>query len=134
MGIGNYSTPYAEAGFSFGDGQTSVINVHTRHISQKGNLPFQKYSHSNADVSGVFNTQGNAEVRAKAGFDNSTQYFYGYQPDTLKYTKDQLLQRLTNFNAMIGIRNKEANSYGISYDPTATLNFLVITGTVKKPP
>ncbi len=123
LGLGNYSTPYAEAGFSFGDGQTSVINVHTRHISQKGRLPFQKYGHSNVDLSGVFNTQGNAEVRGKVGFDNSTQYFYGYRPDTLKFSKDQLLQRLTNVNAMIGIRNKEANSYGISYDPTATLNF-----------
>jgi hypothetical protein len=123
VGFGNYSAPYGEAGFSFGDGKTSVINVHTRHISQKGNLPFQQYSHSNADVSGVFNTQGNAELRGKVGFDNSTQYLYGYQPDTLKFTKAQLLQRFTNLSGMIGIRNKEANSYGISYDPTVALNF-----------
>ncbi len=123
IGIGNYSTPYAEAGFSFGDGKTSVINVHTRHISQKGSLPFQKYSRSNADVSGVLNTHGNAEWRGKAGFDNSTQYYYGYRPDTLSFTKSELLQRLTNLKGMIGVRNKEANSFGISYDPTLTLNF-----------
>jgi hypothetical protein len=123
VGIGNYATPYAEAGFSFGDGKTSVINVHTRHISQKGSLAFQKYSRSNIDVSGVFNTQGNAEWRGKAGFDNSRQYFYGYHPDTLKFSNNELLQRFTNINGMIGVRNKEANSYGISYDPTITLNF-----------
>jgi hypothetical protein len=122
-GIGNYSTPYAEAGFSFGDGKTSVVTVNARHISQKGNLPFQQYGRSKADVTGVFNTQGNAEVRSKVGFENSTQYFYGFQPDTLKFSKTQLLQRFVNLNGMVGVRNKEANSYGITYDPTVTLNF-----------
>jgi hypothetical protein len=122
-GIGNFSTAFAQAGFSFGDGKNSAISIHTRHISQKGQLPFQQYSHSNADVTGIFNTSGNAEVHGRVGFDNSTQYFYGYQPDSLKFSKDSLRQRFTNLTAMIGIRNKEANSYGISYDPTVTLNF-----------
>ncbi|MDB5193902.1 MAG: TonB-dependent receptor [Segetibacter sp.] len=122
LGFGNYSTPYAQAGFSFGDGTGSVINIHTKHISQKGNLPFQQYSRSNADVIGIFNSKGNNELRAKVGFETSNQYLYGYQPDTLKFTKDDLKQRFTNFNAMVGLRNKAVNQFGISYDPTLSLN------------
>ena len=122
LGFGNYSTPFAQAGFSFGDGSGSALNVTTRHISQKGKLPFQQYSNSKADVAGILNTQGNAEIHGKVGFENSTQYYYGYRPDTLKFTKDDLRQRYTNLHGLIGIRNKEANSYRISYNPTLALN------------
>ena len=122
LGFGNFSTPFAQAGFSFGDGSGSALNVTTRHISQKGKLPFQQYSNSKADVAGILNTQGNAEVHGKVGFENSNQYFYGYRPDTLKFTKDDLRQRFTNLHGLIGIRNKEANNYRISYNPTLALN------------
>lgn len=122
LGVGNYRTPYAQAGFSFGDGKNSLVNIHAKHISQKGNLPFQQYSHSNADVLGVFSTQNNTEWRGKLSFDNSTQYFYG-SPDAVKYTKDSLRQRFNTLSGMVGFRNKEVNSYGITYDPTVSLNF-----------
>ena len=123
LGFGNYSTPYAEAGLSFGDGKTAIVNVHAKHISQKGSLPFQQYSRSNADVSGIFNNKGNTEWRGKAGFDLSNQYYYGYKPDTLKYSKDSLRQRFNTVSGMIGLRNKEVNSFGISYDPTLSVDY-----------
>src|SRR3954467_13692490 len=56
LGVGNYRTPFAQAGFSFGDGKNSIVNIHAKQISQKGNLPFQQYSHSSADVLGIFST------------------------------------------------------------------------------
>jgi hypothetical protein len=123
LGVGNYTTPFAQAGFSFGDGKHSLVNLSAKHISQKGSLPFQQYSHTNADVSGIFSSNENVEWRGKAGVDLSNQYYYGYKPDTLKYTKDSLRQRFTTLNAMIGVRNKQVNSYGISYDPTISLNY-----------
>lgn len=122
LGVGNFRTPYAEAGFSFGDGKNSIVNIHAKQISQKGNIPFQQYSKSNADVTGIYSTQSNTEWRGKLGFDNSNQYFYG-TPDVGKYTKDSLRQRFNTLTAMVGFRNKEVNSYGITYDPTVTLNF-----------
>lgn len=122
LGYGNYSTPYAQAGFSFGDGAGSVLNVHTKHISSKGRLPFQQYSRSNADAIGIFNSGGNAEWRANIGFDNNVQYKYGYQPETLTFTKEQLLQRFTTFKSGIGIRNKQHSEFGISYNPHLSLN------------
>ena len=122
VGFGNYRTPFAQAGFSFGDGKGSAMSVHTRHISQKGNLPFQQYSHSNVELLGIFNPQGNNEWRGKVAFDNSTQYLYGFQPDTLKFEKGDLRQRFTTLSGMVGFRNKAANEYGISYDPTLNIH------------
>jgi len=122
VGVGNYSTSFAQVGLSFGDGKTSLVNVHAKHISQKGNLPLQQYGRTNADVSGIFSSDGNIEWRGKAGIDLNKQYFYGFSPDTLKYSKDSLRQSFTTVSAMIGVRNKEVNSYGISYDPTLAIN------------
>jgi hypothetical protein len=123
VGVGNYTTPFAQLGLSFGDGRTSLVNVHAKHISQKGSLPLQQYSRTNADVSGIFSGKGNTEWHGQAGVDLSNQYYYGYSPDTLKYSKDSLKQRFKTLSAMIGLRNKEVNSYGISYDPTLSINF-----------
>ncbi|GEO07940.1 hypothetical protein [Segetibacter aerophilus] len=123
LGVGSYTTPFAQLGLSFGDGRTSLVNVHARHISQKGSLPLQQYSRTNADVSGIFSGKGNIEWHGKAGVDLSNQYYYGYSPDTLKYSKDSLKQRFKTLSAMIGFRNKEVNSYGITYDPTLSVNF-----------
>jgi hypothetical protein len=121
-GFGNYKTPFVQAGFSFGDGEHSLLNVHAKHISSKGSRPFQQYSRSNADLIGIFNTAGTNEWRGSVGFDNSTQYFYGYQPDTLKFNKDDLRQRLNTFRGGVGVRNKEQNAYGISYNPSFSFN------------
>ena len=55
-GIGNFRTPFLQAGLSFGDGTNSVLNLHTKHISSKGKLPFQQYSHSNGRIDWDFNT------------------------------------------------------------------------------
>ncbi|HEX8461053.1 MAG TPA: hypothetical protein VF623_06470 [Segetibacter sp.] len=123
VGYGNYSSPYAQVGLSFGDGKKSLLNVHARHISQKGNLPFQQYSHTNADLIGLYSTNENIEWRGKVGIDRSTQYYYGYQPDTLKYSKDSLRQQFMTKSLMVGVRNKETNSFGISYDPSLSINF-----------
>lgn len=122
LGFGNYRTPFAQAGISFGDGKGSAMNVLAKHISQKGNIPFQQYSHSDINFLGIFNTQGNNEWRGSAGFSNHTQYLYGFQPDTLKFDKDDLKQRFTTLSALVGLRNKVANEYGISYDPTLAIN------------
>lgn len=123
LGLGNFSTPFLQAGLSFGDGSGSMVNIHTKHISQKGNLPFQQYSHSNADVIGTFTKPGsNNEMRGKFGFDKFTTYQYGFEPDSLVFTKDQLRNSFTTVNASAGVRNKSVNAYGISYNPSIDIN------------
>ena len=72
-GFGNYSSPYAEAGLSFGDGKTSLINFFGKHISQKGSIPFQQYGHTTFNFMGLYSTNANMEWRTKIGFDNRSQ-------------------------------------------------------------
>ncbi|MBN9297584.1 MAG: hypothetical protein J0I41_11260 [Filimonas sp.] len=120
-GFGNYSTPFLQAGFSFGDGKQTIINANVNHISSKGKLPFQEYSKTGAEVIGIFNPNDNIEVNGKVYFDNNSQYQYGFLPDTLKYNKDDIRQRFTTFGIKAGLRNKQENSFGISYAPS--INF-----------
>src|SRR5258706_12706672 len=122
-GYGNYSTPYLQAGLSFGDGVTSVLNVNGKYTSSNGALPYQDYSKMHLEGIGIFaSTDNKNEWSANAFLDNSTQYFYGYQPDTLKFTKEDLKQTFTTFGGKVGLRNKTINSFGINYHPSIALD------------
>lgn len=122
-GYGNYSTPYLQAGLSFGDGVTSVLNVNGKYTSSNGSLPFQDYNKTHLEGIGIFASKDNKnEWTGNVFLDNSTQYEYGYQPDTLKFTKDDLKQVFTTFGGKVGLRNKTENRFGISYNPTISLD------------
>src|SRR5690349_7066285 len=41
VGAGHYSTPYASAGFSFGDGKVSLVNLYADFVSSKGKIENQ---------------------------------------------------------------------------------------------
>lgn len=119
-GFGNYSTPYLQAGLSFGDGTTSVVNVNGKYMSSNGSLPYQDYSKLHLEGIGIFSTKDNKnEWNANVVFDKNNQYLYGFQPDTLKFSKDELKQNFTGFGARVGLRNKVENAYGIDYSPSA---------------
>jgi hypothetical protein len=117
-GYGNFTTPYLRLGLSFGDGQKSVINVHAKHVSSKGKLPYQQFSRTNITGLGIFNVNNTTEWNAKAHLDLSNQYLYGFRPDTLKMNKDSLKQNFSSFGARVGLRNKDANA-AFTYNPSA---------------
>ena len=120
-GYGNYTTPYLEAGISLGDGQTSVINIHAKHVSSNGQGLSEQYSKTDAEVIGVFNPNENIEWGGKVFFKNTNQYEYGFLPDTLKYSKDDLRQQFNTFGGVVGLRNKRENDFGISYNPNLSI-------------
>lgn len=122
-GYGNYTTPYLQAGLSFGDGVTSVINLNGKYTSSNGSLPYQDYSKMRLEGIGIFTTKNNKnEWNANAFIDNSTQYLYGFQPDSLKFSKADLKQSFTTFGGKVGLRNKTENAYGINYNPSVALD------------
>lgn len=116
-GYGNFTTPYLRVGLSFGDGIKSVINVHAKHTSSKGQLAFQQFSKTNVTALGIFNANNRHEWTAKAHMDLNNQFLYGFQPDTLKFTKDQLRQNFSSFGARVGMRNKDENAT-FTYNPS----------------
>ena len=117
IGAGNFSSYYGEAAFSFGDGKTSITNVRGKFLTSTGNLPAQQAAKWRIDVLSVFNTKSGHEWTTHPFYQSSTQYFYGYEPATLPYTKESLLQRFITVGAEVGMQNKKANAYGITYHP-----------------
>jgi hypothetical protein len=117
LGAGNFSTYYGEAAFSFGDGKNTLTNIRGNFLTSTGHLFAQQASKWGINALSVFNTGSNHEWTAHAFYDTRTQYLYGYQPATLNYFKDQLLQQYHTVGLELGLQNKSANSFGITYHP-----------------
>ncbi len=116
VGFGNYSTPYLDAGFSFGDGKKALLNFYGDYISSKGSIKNQDYSQGSIKVAGSYFTEKN-EVYGAAAMMQHDYYLYGYDHSLHDYAKGDLLQRLQEFNLKAGIRNKEITGSGFNYNP-----------------
>ncbi len=121
-GYGNYTTPYLQAGISLGDGQKSVINIDAKYIASNGQTLAEQYAETNAELIGIFNPNDKIEWGGNLFFNNSNQYQYGFQPDSLKLNKKDLQEQFTTFGSSVGLRNKSDNSYGLSYNPNITIH------------
>ena len=117
VGVGNLSTPFAEMGLSFGDGVTNTVSILATHLSSKGNLAFQEFGSNKLSVLANFQTKTAHDWTANAFFDNSRQYLYGFQPATIPYTKEDLLQRFNTLGFDLGMHNKVEGETGFSYQP-----------------
>lgn len=121
VGFGNYTTPFVSAGFSFGDGKKSLLNVYADYISSKGKIQYQDYSQINLKASGSYFTDRN-EAYGSVGISQHDYYLYGYDHLAHTYNKADVLQRLTNVKLKAGFRNRDVNESGISYDPNVEIN------------
>ncbi|MFP5040390.1 hypothetical protein [Parasediminibacterium sp. JCM 36343] len=132
LGYGNYASPYLEAGASLGNGTQSMITAHGKYTAAKGSLPFQQYSKAGIDVLGIYTTKTNQEITGKFFWDNNTVYRYGYQPDSLKFTKDSLRQKFNTIGVELGLENKLPTGYGIVYHPQVHFNVFSNTSNTKE--
>ena len=121
LGFGNYSTPYASAGFSFGDGKTSLVNLYADYISSKGKIQNQDYNQVNIKGAGSYFTEKN-ELYGSASVSQHDYYLYGYDHTQHNYNKTDVLQRLQDINLKAGFRNMNTNETGINYDPNVQIN------------
>jgi len=117
LGAGNLNSFLGEAGFTFGDGKHSITNIKGNFITATGKLPAQQATRWGVDVVSVFNTENNNDWTAHPYFHSTTQYQYGYQPASLNYQKDQLLQRYNTIGMEAGVQNKLVSNLGITYHP-----------------
>jgi len=121
VGFGNLSTPYASAGFSFGDGKKSLVNLYADYISSKGKIVNQTFSQLNIKGSGSYFTDKN-EVYGTVGISQQDYSLYGYDHLLHNYSKSDVLQRFQDVTVKGGIRNKAENETGINYNPTVQIN------------
>ena len=117
VGAGNFSSFLGEAAFSFGDGKHAMTNLKGNFLTATGNLPAQKASKIGVDVLSVLRGQTTNEWTTHAYYQSNTQYLYGYQPVTLPYQPETLLQRFNTIGIDIGLQNTIPNEYGITYHP-----------------
>ncbi len=143
IGAGNFSSYYGEAAFSFGDGKHSVTNIKGNFLTATGHLFAQQASKWGIDALSVFNTASDHEWTTHAFYNTQTQYLYGFQPATLSFKKDDLLQQFNTVGIELGMQNKGPNSFGITYHPQfsfvrfsdnreATANDVVIKAPINK--
>lgn len=122
LGFGNVHQPYVKAGFSFGDGQQSFFNVFADHYTSKGDRPFQKNSLTKVGASMTYKTLKSLEWNAGIGFSSDDYYLYGYKPDSLKYTKDELRQRFQTIEGKVSLRNIVPTNFGLSFNPSVRVS------------
>ncbi len=122
VGFGNVHQPYVKAGFSFGDAENSFFNIFADHYTSKGDLPFQKNSLSKVGATLTYKTPKSLEWNAGLGFSSDDYFLYGYRPQTLNYTKDQLRQRFQTIEGKVSLRNIIPTDFGLSYHPSARVS------------
>ena len=123
LGYGNYSTPYVNAGFSFGDGKKMLVNLYANYISSKGKIANQDYTQLQIKANSIFFTPKN-EVYVGAQLSQNSNYLYGYNHSLYTFKKDSVRQQFQDLVLTGGVRNTTSGEYGISYNPNITvINF-----------
>ncbi|HYE55145.1 MAG TPA: hypothetical protein VD996_09890, partial [Chitinophagaceae bacterium] len=121
-GIGNVHQPFIQSGFSFGNNTNSYFNVFADHYSSKGDLPFQKNNLTQVSATGTVRTIANHEWNGRLGFKSEDYYFYGYRPETLSFTKEDLRRRFGTYEGKISFRNYAATEFGLLYNPNLSVS------------
>ena len=123
LGYGNYSTPYVNAGFSFGDGKKMLVNLYANYISSKGKISNQDYTQLQIKANAIFFTPKN-EMYVGAQLSQNNNYLYGYNHSLYTFKKDSVRQQFRYLVLIGGVRNTTSGEYGISYNPNITvINF-----------
>ena len=123
VGYGNYSTPYVNAGFSFGDGKKMLVNLYANYISSKGKIANQDYTQLQIKANAIFFTPKN-EMYVGAQLSQNNNYLYGYNHSLYTFKKDSVRQQFQDLVLTGGVRNTTSGEYGISYNPNITvINF-----------
>ncbi|HNN30634.1 MAG TPA: TonB-dependent receptor, partial [Chitinophagaceae bacterium] len=123
VGYGGYNTPYIETGLSFGNGKSKLTSIYAMHTSSKGSMPFQQFGKTNLNIVGNYIVNNAHELVGSLYYKNNTQYQYGYQPNTLVFTKKDLKQQFNSIGVVATYKRKMPNQYGITYAPTLHINY-----------
>jgi len=116
-GFGNLLTPYAEAGLSFGDGKTGLVNLYGRYISSKGKIEHQKYSFFDAKATGSYFTD-KLEIGGAVSMMQHDYKLYGYDHTLYNYNRKQVRQLLQDLNMKAFVRNITLNDFQLRYNPS----------------
>ena len=123
-GFGSLRTPYIQAGFSFGDGNTAGANIYAKHVSSQGKKEFQDFTNTEVRLSAFYKTAKNLEWNGSLGMKQYRTYKYGYQPESLSFVNDSIRQRFQTISARVGMHNINKTEYGLTYSPELRIDVL----------
>ncbi|HEY0732772.1 MAG TPA: hypothetical protein VGD33_10175, partial [Chitinophagaceae bacterium] len=121
-GFGSLRTPFLQAGFSFGDGNTAGINIFARHVSSQGKREFQDFTNTQVKLSGFYKTAGNHEWNASLGMKQDKTYKYGFEPQNLSFAKDSLKQNFQTIAGRVSMHNINKTEFGLTYAPEVKID------------
>ena len=108
LGAGNYGRLYGEGSLNSSQSQNLVFGISGLHNStRKGPVDGSKSAQtlSKIGLNGKYQ-QNNYELGLNAGFQSKIFYFYGYDTTVNnQYTKENLRQRINQFNINVGFEN-----------------------------
>ncbi len=117
-GFGNFTTPYVDAAFSFGDGKKNLLNLYGGYVSSKGKITNQDFSELNVKAAGnIFSAKH--ETYASAGLQQHQYYLYGYDHSLHNFSKDSISRKYQDFSVSAGFRNIITNNFNFNYNPNA---------------
>ncbi|MEI9945246.1 MAG: hypothetical protein WDN26_13650 [Chitinophagaceae bacterium] len=129
-GFGSLRTPYVQAGFSFGDGNTAGVNIYAKHVASEGKMDYQDFSSTQVKLSGFYKAAQNMEWNAGIGMKRDKTYKYGYEPKSLTFAStDSLRQSFQTISARVGAHNINKTEFGLSYSPEVRID--VFTDNLK---
>jgi hypothetical protein len=122
LGVGSVHLPYIKTGFSFGDGKSTFFNIFADEFISKGKLEYQRNSLTDIKLTGTVKTQNNLEWDGALNYKFDGNYLYGFKPDTLKFSKDDLKQNFQTFGGRLSMHNMVPTEFGLTYNPNVSVS------------
>lgn len=122
IGAGSVHLPYIKTGFSFGNGKNTFFNIFADEFISKGKLQYQRNSLTDIKLTGTVKSQNNLEWDAALNYKFDGNYLYGFQPDTLKFNKDDLKQNFQTFGGRLAMHNMKPTEFGLIYNPNVSVS------------
>ena len=117
LGYGNFKTPLIQAGVSFGDGKNVGLNIYAKHTSSKGDIPYQEYSNSEADLNAFLKSAKNLQWNVRFGGQQQSFNKYGFQPITMVFPEDSIQVKYQTWRGRVNFHNIKRTDLGLSYSP-----------------
>ncbi|RBL92102.1 TonB-dependent receptor [Chitinophaga flava] len=130
LGYGNYKTPFVQAGFGSGRKDNYNYGLYVNYTGSQGkDIPDQNYSNLNVLASGSY-LLPKFQLDASLGYDRNTVHYYGYNHDTIKYSKSDVAQTFNQLTAQVGLKNRPQHDWAFEFQPQ--VKFILFNDSYKR--
>lgn len=122
-GFGTQLTPLAQVYLNSNRSDKVNYGLYGDYISSNGK-DFKDYSHLVTGGKANFYLDKDFVIPINAKFTNDVVYYYGYNPDSISFEKDDIKQRFTGYGFDVGFENLSDNKLKLNYKIKAGLSGL----------